>query len=527
MEQETCQVKAADGTEIFFDRTRGPVLDAAVIVCPGFFQSRRTPTFRRLAGVLAQYCSVLVMDFRGHGDSGGLYTFSANEGQDLEAVYRWAQQRYEKIGLIGFSLGAATAINQAVQFGDVRMIVAVSAPSSFNEIELKFWTVRGLQTGLGGLESGAGCRPGSPLLHKERPIDNIQRLSKVPVLLIHGTKDNTILPAHSERLHAAAGEPKRLLLIEGGGHAEELFRRFPGEFLPPVQDWLKTTLLGETLSAGTVRHEEGTLTTETGIPFYYQRWAAVREEIPILLVHDAGDHSGRSVDAAYRLAHNGCSVHALDLPGHGQSPGPRGHIQRFEDYLACLHRFVRHVTEKESGRKPVLLGQGLGGLLCTLYAADHPDCVDRMVLCAPMWGLAQESSLGQQLLTLALSPIFPSMVLRRSQISPDYFSHDPQVVFRYKSDPLVHSCASVRFTAELEKHLEELPRVLERLSVPVLLLLAGEDVVVPLKPAQELFNRIAAGRKRIITYDGYYHDLLNEKDHERVFLDLQQWLSPR
>jgi len=58
----------------------------AVVVCPGFFQSKETPTFQRMSQALAGNCDVLAMDFRGHGRSGGLYTFSAREGADLEAV---------------------------------------------------------------------------------------------------------------------------------------------------------------------------------------------------------------------------------------------------------------------------------------------------------------------------------------------------------------------------------------------------------------------------------------------------------
>jgi alpha-beta hydrolase superfamily lysophospholipase len=524
MDQDTHQVKAADGTDIVFDRFRGPIHDAAVILCPGFFQSRRTPTLQRLAGVLAQYCSVLSMDFRGHGDSGGTYTFSASEAQDLEAVYRWAQQRYEKVGLLGFSLGAATAINMAAKTSDVRTLVSVSAPSSFDEIEFKFWTVESLQTGLGSLEPGSGCRPGNPGLEKERPIDSIRALSKIPVFLVHGTKDTTILPSHSERLFQAAGEPKRLLLIEGGGHAEELFRCFPEEFLPPVQDWLRTTLMGETITAGKVRHVEGTLRTPVGFSFYQQQWAEMRTQTPLLFIHDLGDHSGRSVDSAYWLAHNGCAVYALDLPGHGQTPGRRGHVKKFSDLTDCVTRMLRYIQQKEQGRKPVLMGQGLGGLIATLCAAENPESVEALVLCSPLWALSRPPPVWRQLLSHTCSMLLPALPSPPLPIRADRLSHDPQAVFRYKTDPMVHSSMSVRFATELDIQMEKLPGSLSRLDLPVLVLQAADDSLVPWREVRDLFGRIGTSRKKLVLYDGFFHDLLNEQGKERILMDMQHWL---
>ncbi|HSP78261.1 MAG TPA: alpha/beta hydrolase, partial [Myxococcaceae bacterium] len=51
--------------------------------------------------------------------------------------------------------------------------------------------------------------------------DNLSRvraLRGVPLLLLHGTADDFIRPEFSEQLHAAANEPKRLVLVEGADH---------------------------------------------------------------------------------------------------------------------------------------------------------------------------------------------------------------------------------------------------------------------------------------------------------------------
>lgn len=57
------------------------------------------------------------------------------------------------------------------------------------------------------------------LLHQR--FDSLEKIGslKLPVLLIHGTDDVKVPYAMTERLHAAAHEPKEVHLVKGGGHA--------------------------------------------------------------------------------------------------------------------------------------------------------------------------------------------------------------------------------------------------------------------------------------------------------------------
>ncbi|MBI3616578.1 MAG: alpha/beta fold hydrolase, partial [Candidatus Omnitrophica bacterium] len=120
-------VVTEDGVRISFDLYHRVGRQAVVIICPGFFQTKEAAIFQRLAHDLAKDQDVLCMDFRGHGRSGGFYTFSAREGADLEAVLEWARGRYSEISILGFSLGGAIAINTAARFPDsIHSLIAVS-----------------------------------------------------------------------------------------------------------------------------------------------------------------------------------------------------------------------------------------------------------------------------------------------------------------------------------------------------------------------------------------------------------------
>ncbi len=216
--------------------------DAVLIICPGFFQSKETRTFQRLSEDLAKKQSIICMDFRGHGKSGGLFTFSALEHNDIAAVVEFAKNRYQEVEILGFSLGAAAAINYVAEYNIIQSLVLVSAPSSFEEIEYKFWTPQAIRTGIRGLEPGAGCRPGNLWLKKERPLENIRKITGIPIVFIHGNHDPIVSHHHSERLYQMTHEPKRIVIVEKGGHAEELYRLAPDEFISMARETVQYSL---------------------------------------------------------------------------------------------------------------------------------------------------------------------------------------------------------------------------------------------------------------------------------------------
>ena len=237
------EVTTRDGVRIAFNHYAAPGRDAAVVVGHGFFSCKDGRSHRRLAEALAASADVVSMDFRGHGRSGGWYTFSAREGADLDAVLDWAAARYARLALIGFSLGGAVALTSAARHrARLRGVAAVSAPSEFRRIEYKFWTRRAIVGGFRSLGPGSGCRPGNIFLRKPRPVDAIALLDGLPVLLVHGTEDPIVGLAHSQRLYEAAREPKRLAVIRGGGHAEWLIREDLGGLGALLREWIDATL---------------------------------------------------------------------------------------------------------------------------------------------------------------------------------------------------------------------------------------------------------------------------------------------
>jgi lysophospholipase len=276
-----------------------------------------------------------------------------------------------------------------------------------------------------------------------------------------------------------------------------------------------------------VRHLSGSFQIPSTGELYTQQWTGPQPQIPLVLVHGGGEHSGRYDATVQRLIQEGIDVHAFDLPGHGRSSGLRGHIGRFDHYVAATLRFVHDVSGRYQGKPPALLGHSLGGLIATFFAIRHPETIRCLVLSSPLWGLQVRVPPWKDLAARLVEPVWPSLTLHRPHIGGQILSHDPEAVARYDADPLNHPKASARFYVELRRRFRELPKALPHLRLPVLVLVAGADRVASSETTARLFGSVGSRDKTLITYEGYFHELFNEVGKARVWQDLIDWLRPR
>src|SRR3989338_1961953 len=129
---------AADGQQIHYDHYKNGH-NRVVIIAHGFFNSKDALLLKDLAQSLGDQYDVIVFDFRGHGQSRGLFYWTTKEQLDLEAVLKFAHQQYPKVGVIGFSLGAAISLVVDAKTDLIDSLVSVSAPTEFEKIEYHFW----------------------------------------------------------------------------------------------------------------------------------------------------------------------------------------------------------------------------------------------------------------------------------------------------------------------------------------------------------------------------------------------------
>jgi fermentation-respiration switch protein FrsA (DUF1100 family) len=219
-----------------------------VCVCHGIPAGIPDPTDRGYPLLAEQICqngfAVLIFNFRGTRKSSGNLDI-LGWTRDLKAVidYLSALPEVNKscLYLLGFSGGAAVSIYVASQDKRVSSVIACACP-----VEFTFFTkVEEPQSLIDHFRS-IGVIRNNDFPHSTRewlngfklvsPINYVAGISPRPLLLVHGSQDETVKVSHAHRLYARAGEPKQLVIVEGAGHR---LRRDEGA-MAIVLDWLKS-----------------------------------------------------------------------------------------------------------------------------------------------------------------------------------------------------------------------------------------------------------------------------------------------
>lgn len=231
-------LKAEDGVRIAINHHRTGH-DAVLIIAHGWFMTKDSKYFIDMANVLSESFDIISMDFRGHGKSSGVYTFTSKEPRDLRAVVSYAKKHYGKVHLLGFSLGGALVLIHSAKEKNVDKVIAVSAPHSFEKIENHMWRKEAwLQTMKKvELKRFFSVRP-SPIIGKKiKPIDIVDAI-ETPTLFISGDMDPTVHCWHSKTLFEKAVCKKHLEVFQNCFHAEDLFLQEREKFISVCKNWL-------------------------------------------------------------------------------------------------------------------------------------------------------------------------------------------------------------------------------------------------------------------------------------------------
>lgn len=229
-------------------------LDApTVVLSHGFTGCRFGPGDLFAAGMLHKHgIAVLMIDLRNHGDSTKVdmrFAGGVVEYRDVLGAWDWLRAQgvpERRIGLLGFSLGAATTM---IAMGQEQRIAAIWADSSYGDIGSAIrdeLTRNGYPTILEAGGVVAGKLIGGVDLESHSPLETTTLLHGRPIFLTHGLLDQRINVRYTYELAAsvaAHGEVAGLWVVPDAGHTQAI-KLHPAEYEQRMSDFFLGALAG-------------------------------------------------------------------------------------------------------------------------------------------------------------------------------------------------------------------------------------------------------------------------------------------
>lgn len=258
----------------------------------------------------------------------------------------------------------------------------------------------------------------------------------------------------------------------------------------------------------------------------------LRKDIPdnpvanIIINHGFAEHLNRYdyVTKIFNTANFG--VYRYDLRGHGKTKSKKGYVDNFMDFVKDLDAVVNLAKEEYPDLPLFMLGHSMGGFITLLYGINRPDKLNGQIFSgAAVIKLPMLNNIKGSIVKL-LGNIVPNMDIRNS-LTKDICSVK-EVVEEYEKDPLVLKKAKLKLYVEfLINGVDWIEKNIHKYNYPCLITHGEMDKIVPKEASIYLYSKISSKDKEIRIYDNLYHEILNEREKDKILFEMINWIYER
>lgn len=246
-----------------------------------------------------------------------------------------------------------------------------------------------------------------------------------------------------------------------------------------------------------------------------------------LFSHGQGDYSERYTQVLHPFTQRAIRCIAFDLPGHGQSPGKRGHVGNLSLIDAIIKKGIEMAGELPYG----IAGHSMGGLLTLrhLILALQENlplpkfCWVNSVLLSPTqnkpaWFISSAKILAK---------IYPKFIVKtgatrelcQTPIDGNFTPRSP--------DHPGHQNISIGWGTELIKTAKFVNENLPLLNsdIPFLFTQGGSDLICPNHLAEQLISKLKLTNKTYKLFPDMRHETFAEPDNALLFSSIDAWLD--
>jgi lysophospholipase len=281
----------------------------------------------------------------------------------------------------------------------------------------------------------------------------------------------------------------------------------------------------------------GVLKTHDGVALRFARWAPPQGRKGTLVVLPGrAEFIEKYFEVVAEARSRGFAVAMIDWRGQGLSERTlsdpnKGHVGSFAEYDTDLETFVREIVLPDCPPPLFALGHSMGTAMLIRAAQKGRRWFDRVVLCAPMIGLAGRGGTrfaATTARTLRLTGLGRSYVpgggAKAVALLPfvgNVLTSDPVRHARtagiVEAEPMLGlGSPTVAWVDAAYRAMGEFaaPQYPERIRQPILVVAAGQDEVVSTPITAKFATRLRVGSHLMIA--GARHEILMERDRFRT-----------
>lgn len=254
--------------------------------------------------------------------------------------------------------------------------------------------------------------------------------------------------------------------------------------------------------------------------FAWQILPTTTPKAVVMLVHGLGEYSWRYKNWAKKFAYEGFVFQTWDHWGYGISDPQNGFNSNYEQFLLEIDLALTKVNQQFPSLPTVLYGQGMGGTIAINYCIRRTSPIDMLVLTSPVIESSMKQSKLKRISRVLLS-LVPGITVKES-VNPEYLTHEPEVVKRYRNDKLINPRISPHLLLMLSKSAKYAMHNANRIKIPTLIMHGSGNQIASCEASMRLANSMP--NATFIEWPGQYHELHHESNQNEIFLNIREWI---
>ncbi|MCG2714697.1 MAG: lysophospholipase [Candidatus Marinimicrobia bacterium] len=272
-------------------------------------------------------------------------------------------------------------------------------------------------------------------------------------------------------------------------------------------------------------YQRGLFQGAVGFDLFEQSWFPEDDvKAVVLLIHGLGEHSSRYEHVAEFLTSKNIGIETFDLRGHGKSDGARAFVRSFDEYLQDVEIFYSRVLGRHPDLPLFIYGHSMGATISALYVITRNPDINGVLLSGILLKIGDDIPPILIKMSSIIGKYAPKM--KTTKLDANSLSRDPKIVENYDNDPLNYRAGiPARTGLELITAMRRIQVQMEKITLPIIIMHGSCDKITNPDGSIDLYEAVASNDKTLKMYNGFYHEIHNEPEKNRVFEDIFSWIN--